>query len=178
VTSIGGVNKGSRVADVLVGAAPDVVYSVGNALGGFLDLINGSPSLPQNAYAAAQSLSTAGTVAFNAAHPEGIPTTACGEGAYQVNGVYYFSWSGAKSYTNLFDPADPFLAITSLAFGGAKNDGLVASCSSHLGRVIRDDYRMNHLDEINQMVGITHLFETSPVTLFRQQANRLQGMGL
>lgn len=178
VTSIGGVNKGSRVADALVGAAPDVVYSVGDALGGFLDLINGSPTLPQDARAAAQSLSTAGTAAFNAVHPEGLPATACGEGAYQVNGVYYFSWSGAKSYTNIFDPADPFLAVTSLAFGGAKNDGLVASCSSHLGRVIRDDYRMNHLDEINQMVGITHLFETSPVTLFRQHANRLQGMGL
>jgi len=178
VTSIGGVNKGSKVADVLVGAAPDVVYSVGNALGGFLDLINGSPTLPQNAYAAAKSLSTAGTAAFNAAHPEGLPGSDCGEGAYQVNGVYYFSWSGAKSYTNIFDPADPFLAVTSLAFAGAKNDGLVASCSSHLGRVIRDDYRMNHLDEINQMVGITHLFETSPVTLFRQHANRLQGMGL
>jgi len=178
VTSIGGVNKGSKVADVLVGAAPDLVYSVGNALGGFLGLISGSPSLPQDAYAAAQSLSTAGTAAFNAHHPAGLPTTACGEGAHQANGVYYFSWSGATPYTNIFDPADPFLAVTSLAFGGAKNDGLVASCSSHLGRVIRDDYWMNHLDEVNQMVGITHLFETSPVTLFRQHANRLQGMGL
>ncbi|KQV59392.1 MULTISPECIES: triacylglycerol lipase [unclassified Duganella] len=178
VTSIGGVNKGSRVADVLVGAAPDLVYSVGNALGGFLGLISGSSSLPQDAYAAAQSLSTAGTAAFNARHPAGLPSTSCGEGAHQANGVYYFSWSGATPYTNFFDPADPFLAVTSIAFGGAKNDGLVASCSSHLGRVIRDDYWMNHLDEVNQMVGITHLFETSPVTLFRQHANRLQGMGL
>jgi len=178
VTSIGGVNKGSKVADVLVGAAPDLVYSIGNALGGFLGLISGSPSLPQNAYAAAQSLSTAGTATFNARHPAGLPTTACGEGAHQANGVYYFSWSGATPHTNIFDPADPFLAVTSIAFGGAKNDGLVASCSSHLGRVIRDDYWMNHLDEVNQMVGITHLFETSPVTLFRQHANRLQGMGL
>ncbi|WP_426323640.1 esterase/lipase family protein [Pseudoduganella sp. R-43] len=178
VTSIGGVNKGSKVADVLVGAAPDLVYSVGNALGGFLGLISGSPPLPQDAYAAAQSLSTAGTATFNARHPAGLPTTSCGEGAHQANGVYYFSWSGATPYTNVFDPADPFLAITSIAFGGAKNDGLVASCSSHLGRVIRDDYWMNHLDEVNQMVGITHLFETSPVTLFRQHANRLQGMGL
>jgi len=124
------------------------------------------------------SLSTAGTATFNARHPAGLPSTACGEGAHQANGVYYFSWSGATPYTNIFDPADPFLAVTSIAFGGAKNDGLVASCSSHLGRVIRDDYWMNHLDEVNQMVGITHLFETSPVTLFRQHANRLQGMGL
>ncbi len=178
VTSIGGVNKGSRVADLLVGAAPDLVYSVGNALGGLLGLISGSSSLPQDAYAAAQSLSTAGTATFNARHPAGLPSTACGEGAHQANGVYYFSWSGATPYTNIFDPADPFLAVTSIAFGGAKNDGLVASCSSHLGRVIRDDYWMNHLDEVNQMVGITHLFETSPVTLFRQHANRLHGMGL
>ena len=178
VTSIGGVNKGSRVADLLVGAAPDLVYSVGNALGGLLGLISGSSSLPQDAYAAAQSLSTAGTATFNARHPAGLPTTACGEGAQQANGVYYFSWSGATPYTNIFDPADPFLAVTAIAFGGAKNDGLVASCSSHLGRVIRDDYWMNHLDEVNQMVGITHLFETSPMTLFRQHANRLQGMGL
>ena len=37
---------------------------------------------------------------------------------------------------------------------------------------------MNHLDEINQFVGIVNLFETSPVTVFRQQANRLQGLGL
>ena len=178
VTSIGGVNKGSRVADVLVGAAPDLVYSIGNALGGFLGLISGSSSLPQDAYAAAQSLSTAGTATFNSRHPAGLPSTACGEGAHQANGVYYFSWSGGTPYTNIFDPADPFLAVTSIAFGGAKNDGLVASCSSHLGRVIRDDYWMNHLDEVNQMVGITHLFETSPVTLFRQHANRLQGLGL
>ena len=99
-------------------------------------------------------------------------------GAYQVNGVSYFSWSGAQPYTNIFDLADPALALTSLAFNGAKNDGLVSSCSSHLGRVIRDDYAMNHLDEVNQLIGLTNIFETNPVTLYRQQANRLQNLGL
>lgn len=178
VSSVGGVNKGSRVADVLIGAVPDVTYTLANAVAGLISFLSGSPTLPQDAVAAAQSLSTAGTAAFNSRHPEGVPTTACGEGAYQVNGVYYFSWSGAQPYTNFFDISDPVLALTSLAFNGAKNDGLVASCSSHLGRVIRDDYAMNHLDEVNQMIGITNLFETSPVTVFRQQANRLQGLGL
>ncbi len=178
VSSVGGVNKGSRVADVLIGAVPDVTYTLANAVAGLISFLSGSPTLPQDAVAAAQSLSTAGTAAFNSRHPEGVPTTACGEGAYQVNGVYYFSWSGAQPYTNIFDISDPVLALTSLAFNGAKNDGLVASCSSHLGRVIRDDYAMNHLDEVNQMIGITNLFETSPVTVFRQQANRLQGLGL
>jgi len=177
VSSVGGVNKGSVVADVLIGAVPNVSYTVANAVAGFISFLSGSPTLPQNSYAAAQSLSTAGTLAFNSRHPEGVPTSACGEGAYQVNGVYYFSWSGAQPYTNVLDPADPVLALTALAFS-EKNDGLVASCSSHLGRVIRDDYALNHLDEVNQTVGITNLFETSPVTLFRQQANRLQGMGL
>lgn len=178
VTSIGGVNKGSRVADVLIGAVPDVTYGVANAVSGFISFISGNPTLPQNARAAATSLSTAGTLAFNQRHPQGVPVSACGEGDYQVNGVYYFSWSGAQPYTNLLDLSDPVLALTALAFNGAKNDGLVSSCSSHLGRVIRDDYALNHLDEVNQLVGITNLFETNPVTLFRQQANRLQGMGL
>ena len=62
--------------------------------------------------------------------------------------------------------------------GGAKNDGLVASCSTHLGKVIRDDYAMNHLDEVNQTIGLVNIFETNPVTLYRQQANRLKAMGL
>lgn len=178
VTSVGGVNKGSKVADILIGAAPNVSYDIANALGGLISLISGSPTLPQSARGAAESLSTAGSLAFNARHPQGIPTTACGEGTYQVKGVQYFSWSGARSYTNVLDAIDPFLAVTSLAFGGEKNDGLVASCSSHLGRVIRDDYALNHADEINQLVGITNLFETDPVTIYRQQANRLQGLGL
>lgn len=184
VTSVGGVNKGSKVADVMLGVAPDgslsnaVLGSVANGLGTLITFLSGSPTLPQNALAAAASLSTAGSIKFNTAHPEGIPTTACGEGAYQVRGVSYFSWSGARSYTNILDIADPALALTSLAFSGAKNDGLVASCSTRLGRVIRDDYAMNHLDEVNQTVGLINIFETNPVTLYRAQANRLLNLGL
>jgi triacylglycerol lipase len=184
VTSVGGVNKGSKVADILIGIAPDgslsnaVLASITNGLSQLISFLSGSPNLPQNANAANVSLSTAGSLKFNAAHPEGIPTTACGEGAYQVNGVRYFSWSGAKPYTNVLDIVDPALALTSLAFGSAKNDGLVASCSSHLGHVIRDDYSMNHLDEVNQTIGLVNIFETSPVTLYRQQANRLKNLGL
>ena len=184
VTSVGGVNKGSAVADVLVGVAPPgslsqtVLTSIVNGFSQLISILSGGSSLPQDAAAAEMSLSTAGTLKFNAAHPEAVPTTACGEGAYQVNGVSYFSWSGAQPYTNIFDLADPALALTSLAFNGAKNDGLVSSCSSHLGRVIRDDYAMNHLDEVNQLIGLTNIFETNPVTLYRQQANRLQNLGL
>lgn len=184
VTSIGGVNRGSKVADLLLGIAPDgslsnaVIVSITNGLAQVINFLSGGKGLTQDSLAAAKSLSTAGSLKFNALHPEGIPTSACGEGAYQVNGVSYFSWSGAKAYTNLFDILDPGLALTSLAFGSEKNDGLVASCSSHLGRVIRDDYAMNHLDEVNQTIGLVNLFETNPVTLYRQHANRLKNLGL
>jgi triacylglycerol lipase len=184
VTSIGGVNKGSAVADLILGVAPPgsltnaVLVSVTNGLATIINFLSGGGGLTQNSLAAAQSLSTAGSAKFNVAHPEGVPTTACGEGAYTARGVSYFSWSGATPYTNILDPIDPALALTGLAFAGAKNDGLVASCSTHLGRVIRDDYAMNHLDEVNQTVGLVNLFETNPVTLFRQHANRLKNLGL
>ena len=184
VTTVGGVNKGSPVADILLGVAPPnsisraALTSVTNGLADLISFLSGAPNLPQNSIAAAQSLSTAGTATFNAAHPEGVPTTACGSGAAQVNGVHYFSWSGAQPATNFLDVSDPFLVLTSFAFAGAASDGLVGTCSSHLGTVIRDNYGMNHLDEVNQTLGLANIFETSPVTVFRQQADRLQGLGL
>ena len=184
VTSIGGVNRGSKFADFMLNVAPPGSYSnvvavaLGNGLAGLITLLSGNPTLPQNVLAATNSLSTAGSLKFNSRYPEAVPATACGEGAYQVNGVSYFSWSGATRNTNFLDISDPVLALTSLAFNGEKNDGLVGSCSSHLGKVIRDDYAMNHLDEINQMIGLVNIFETNPVTVIRQHANRLKNSGL
>ena len=37
---------------------------------------------------------------------------------------------------------------------------------------------MNHLDEVNQLLGLTALFETNPKTVFRNHANRLKKKGL
>jgi len=183
VTSVGGVNKGVPLADILRGtAAPGsftetVLGSIVNGVAGTIAFLSGDKNA-QVSTAALDSMTTAGAAKFNAAHPEGVPTSACGEGAYQARGVYYFSWSGAKSVTNVLDPLDASMGLLSLAFLGQKNDGLVGSCSSHLGRVIRDDYGMNHLDEVNQVAGLVNLFETNPVTLYRQHANRLREMGL
>lgn len=183
VTSVGGVNKGSRVADIVRGIAPAgsiseaLAKSIADALAKLISLASGGSSLPQNSVAALDSLTTAGSARFNARFPEGVPTTACGEGAYSVKGVRYYSWSGGSTYTNVLDPVDIPLATLGLAFG-EKNDGLVSSCSSRLGQVIRDDYGMNHLDEINGTLGLVNLFETNPVTLYRQHANRLKNAGL
>ncbi len=184
VTSIAGVNKGTPVADTLAdwsnqsGFMAGVIETLGNALAGVIDLLSGG-DYDQDIMASLASMTTEKTTAFNQRHPGGIPTSACGEGAYVDNGIRYYSWSGAKPSTNIFDPLDLITATTSLFFpAGVKNDGLVGSCSSHLGMVIRDDFKMNHLDEVNMLLGIHHLFSTDPLTVFRSHANRLKNAGL
>jgi triacylglycerol lipase len=184
VTSVGGVNKGSRLPDIVRNELPegsvseDIVVAVNKGFTGLLGLLSGGSHLPQDGVAALGSLTTKGSLAFNALYPEGVPTSACGEGEYIAdNGVYYYSWTGSSSFTNIFDPTDALMTLTGWAYNGP-SDGMVGVCSTHLGKVIRDDYKMNHLDEINQMFGIHHLFETDPKTLYRQHANRLKLQGL
>ena len=75
------------------------------------------------------------------------------------------------------DLADAPLGLASL-FYSEDSDGLVGKCSGHFGKVLRDDYSMNHLDEVNQLFGLTSIFETSPVSVFRSHANRLKNAGL
>ena len=183
-TSVGGPHKGSATADFLrqipPGSAGEAVLAgIVNGLGSLINFLSGSRSTqPQNALGSLESLNSQGAARFNAKFPQGIPTTACGEGAYQVNGVRYYSWSGTSPMTNLLDISDGLLAATALTFKGEATDGLVGRCSSHLGKVVRDNYRMNHLDEVNQTFGLVSLFETDPVTVYRQHANRLKNDGL
>jgi triacylglycerol lipase len=184
VTSIGAPHKGSDVADLIRKIPQDstaeaLLASLVNAIGGVIHLLSGSSSTSgQNSLGSLESLNSVGAAAFNAKYPQGIPTTACGEGAYKVNDVRYYSWSGTSPTTNLLDPSDLITKVASLAFKDPQNDGFVGRCSSHMGMVIRDNYRMTHLDEVNQFFGLTSLLETSPVTVYRQQANRLKLAGL
>ncbi|MDO6706029.1 triacylglycerol lipase [Photobacterium sp. 1_MG-2023] len=184
VTSIGGVNKGSRIADIVRGSVPSgsvpegIAVKLAEGLVTMINLLSGGSDLPQDPLASLAALTTEGSLAFNAKYPEGLPATACGEGDYIAdNGVYYYSWTGTSNFTNALDPSDAAMTVLGIAFQ-EPNDGLVGQCSTHLGKVIRNDYRMNHLDEINGLLGITHLFETAPTTLYRQHANRLQLQGL
>ena len=166
---------------VLVGGpGTDLLTSVVNGFGWLIG-VGAGQKLPQDSLGGLKSLTTAGAAAFNAKFPAGIPTTACGEGAYSVNGVRYYSWSGTGTLTNVLDPSSTALAGTGLAFVGKsdwRNDGLVGRCSSHVGKVIRDNYYMDHLDEVNQIFGLVSLFEANPKSLYRQHANRLKNAGL
>jgi triacylglycerol lipase len=65
-----------------------------------------------------------------------------------------------------------------LAFKGEPNDGVTGVCSNHFGRILRDDYIMNHIDINNHILGIVSLFNTNPKTVFKNHANRLKKMGL
>ncbi|MEH6347280.1 MAG: triacylglycerol lipase [Bermanella sp.] len=182
VTTIAGVNKGSRTADFLRqipegSPLEGVAFAMVEALGTVIDFLSGG-GYEQDAMGSISSLTTEGALAFNEQHPQGIPTTACGEGDYSVNGIRYYSWSGGSVVTNVLDISDALFVISTIPFGSENNDGLVGTCDSHLGQVIRDDYAMNHLDEVNLLFGLHHLFETDPITTFRNHANRLKNAGL
>lgn len=182
-TGVSTATKGSPVADVVHGIAEFVgpggaaiIAGAVNAIAWLIDIGDGTAN-QQDSLAAMNSLTTSGAAAFNQAFPGGVPATACGSGAAVANGVRYYSWGGTSHLTSLLDPSDWSMASIGLLIPGP-NDGLVPQCSNHLGTVIRDNYSMNHLDTVNQVLGLVNIFETNPKAVFRQHANRLKLAGL
>jgi triacylglycerol lipase len=199
VTAISSPEQGSKTADWVIEqileASANSGYEEGelnltsrtivafaNFIGGFADFGSGislSDIQEQDGWQSAIGLSTADATRFNANFPAAMPTEYCGQPANtEVNGVKYYSFSGIGQVTNVADPGDYVLALTSVPFNGEPNDGLVSSCSSRLGYVIRDDYKMNHLDSANQVLGLTAWGQPNPKTLYRDQVNRLKNAGL
>lgn len=182
VTTVGTPHHGAQLADVVRDVlqegslAETALAGIAGGLGTLLALLSGTDN-PQDPIGGLEALTSEGAATFNAAHPQGLPATWCGEGPAEVDGVRYFSWSGTKALTNVFDASDAMLGLTWLVYDEA-NDGLVGRCSSHLGTVIRDDYKQNHLDEVNLLFGLVHWFSVDPKTLYRQHANRLKNLGL
>jgi triacylglycerol lipase len=184
VTAVGGPNKGSKVADFVDENLPEgswlrsVAASIVNAFGQIIGFLSGKPQYEENAIAGLKSLTTSGAATFNAKFPQGMPTSSCGDGPSVVNGMRYYSWTGDRVYTNIFDLLDGALGAVAPLHGlFVQNDGLVSVCSSKLGRTI-GTYNQNHLDEVNQTLGLVDIFSVNPKTLFRQHANRLQNAGL
>lgn len=120
---------------------------------------------------------------FNQTFPDGLPA-GCHDGASEVGGVAFYSWTGdivgflgLRISTNILDPSDLLFTTSSLFYGlFEENDGLVTVCSSRFGENV-GDYTMNHLDEVNQIVGLVSLLETNPKTVFRNHAQRLEALG-
>lgn len=183
VTSIGSPVMGTPAGD-LVSQSLEIPYlgplvtNILQGLAGFVDWADGGERLPQDALAGIDTLTLSGNLAFNEQYPDGVPNQYCGEGEYQKNGIHYFSWAGSYDrITNYFDPSSYAFALTKMLFD-EPNNGLIGRCSSHFGQVIRDDYAMDHLDEVNQLFGLTHPYSANPKSLYRQHVNRLRNLGL
>jgi triacylglycerol lipase len=203
VTSVGSPHFGSEVGDIIKDSPLEgAAISIGNAVGVFIAALSGDTDQQANAMGALESLNTQGALAFNDQHPQGVRQGSCKEtpyynagrwwwpnwvydysvndGDHKVNGINYYSWSG--TYTpafdsNVLDPADALLGVTWWMVSDS-NDGLVGRCSSHMGKVIRDDYTLNHADEINGMWGLKSLWASNPVQLYVDHARRLKNAGL
>lgn len=182
LTTVATPHLGADLADFLLdnltpgGFNETVLAALANSLGTILDLLTGT-SQPQDAIGALHALSSAGATTFNRQFPAGLAASRCGTTPSSVNGIPLFSWQGSSTLTNVFDVSDAPLGLASL-FYSEDSDGLVGRCSGHFGKVLRDNYRMNHLDEVNQLFGLTSIFETNPVSVFRAHANRLKNAGL
>ncbi|VVN03089.1 Triacylglycerol lipase [Pseudomonas fluorescens] len=191
VTSVSGPNHGSELADFLrkaltPGHLPErAAEAVVTLFADFLSLLSGNPQLPQNAVAALNALTTEGVSAFNQKYPQGLPKTWGGKGRELVDGVRYYSWSGTLQGSildeglNALDPLNGFSRAFSRYFTieADQNDGMVGRFSSHLGKVIRSDYPLDHLDSINQTAGrVRHGID--PLDLYVQHAERLRKAGL
>ncbi|MBJ2345204.1 MULTISPECIES: lipase family alpha/beta hydrolase [Pseudomonas] len=184
VTSVNGPNQGSELADFLrkaltPGRLPEQVASrVATLFADFISSLSGQAKLPQHAIAALAALTTEGVGAFNDKYPQGLPRSWGGNGPQEVNGVRYYSWSGTVRDTA--DTAHGFCQAFSEYFitEAGQNDGIVGRYSSHLGKVIRSDYPMDHLDAINQSVGGERCKGTDPVALYLRHAERLRIVGL
>lgn len=188
LTTVGAPHKGSPVADLILKAEGTAIEA---PLLGTINLVSKAitwaqgldpNSYPHDSLASGSSLTLAGSAKFNQKYPIGMPSTACGEGAYSwkhADGqIYNYSFTGVGQVTNLLDP-DSALKVTALLIdGGKENDGLVSRCSAKFGKTIRDNYNWNHLDEVNMVLGLKNLFAPDPVDVYRQHVNRLKLQGL
>ena len=184
LTGVGAPNAGSPVADLILKAEGT---SIQGPLVGLINFVSKAvtwaqgldpKSFPHDALAGGKSLTLAGSAKFNNQFPLGMPSKTCAEGKAFENGIYNYSFTGISGVTNILD-LDSVLKVTSLLIdGGKENDGLVSRCSAKFGKTIRDNYNWNHLDEVNQVLGLKALFAPDPVDVYRQHVNRLKLQGL
>ncbi|MEX5585968.1 alpha/beta fold hydrolase [Pseudomonas urmiensis] len=194
VTSVAGPNHGSELADYLDHKAPGdsphgrILKALLHGLAVLLVWLETGwrrDPLPIDVHASHQSLTHHGVARFNQAYPQGLPEVWGGEGAYEVNGVRYYSWSGTlqpgrtDQGRNRFDGSNRFCRLFARTFEREKGqcDGMVGRNSSHLGQVIGDDYPLDHLDIVNQSLGAVGK-GAEPVRLFTEHAARLKAAGL
>jgi triacylglycerol lipase len=173
VTTIGSphdIQPGDPLATM--GLDQPAVQKQYNSIGNTVNFLTGQPKLPQDAAAMAEMFLHLD--AFNDAYPLGRPTTPCGQGPELAGGIRFYSAGGNVKKTNAWDPSDASFP----ANNAPDSDGYVTACGSHWGKVLRDNYPWNHMDQINHLFGLIGKGAPDPVAFYVQQASRLKGAGL
>ena len=143
-----------------------------SGFGSFVAWISGQSKLPQDVDAIKNFADEVN--AFATRFPLGVPSTYCGlDGKEYEGGIYFYSVTGNKPKTNAWDLSD-----AAMLEGATPSDGVIAVCSAHFGKVLRDDYPWNHIDEMNHIFGLLGKVAPDPVAFYRTQANRLKLKGL
>ncbi|WP_168542668.1 esterase/lipase family protein [Acinetobacter sp. A2] len=182
ITGVAGTFRGSKVADDIQNNR--LSRTAFNILGDYMvaPLISwaqAQPDMPIDFDASMASLTETASADFNRRFPTTALAANCSSSGAKVDrGIHYYSWTGVAQATNLLDIDTVLMQLGPLSYGNLDNDGMVARCSTHIGHVIRDNYRLNHTDLANMMFGLTGLFAPDPVALYRQHANRLKLQGL
>ncbi|WP_429773958.1 esterase/lipase family protein [Acinetobacter towneri] len=182
ITGVAGTFRGSKVADDIQNNR--LSRTAFNILGDYMvaPLITWAqqqPDMPVDFDASMASLTETASADFNRRFPTTALAANCSSSGAKVDrGIHYYSWTGVAQATNLLDIDTVLMQLGPLSYGNLDNDGMVARCSTHIGHVIRDNYRLNHTDLANMMFGLTGLFAPDPVALYRQHTNRLKLQGL
>lgn len=190
ITGVAGTYHGSKVADDIQNNS--LTRTAFNILGDYIigpliALGQLKPELEIDFDASMKSLTQTGSAQFNAtvaknAVADGVLASAenCNKNLQSTdrNGIQYYSWTGVAQATNVLDIDTILMQLGPLSYGNKDNDGMVARCSAYIGKVINDNYRLNHTDLANMMFGLKGLFAPDPVAMYRQHANRLKLQGL
>ena len=190
ITGVAGTYHGSKVADDIQGNS--ISRTAFNILGDYIvgpliALGQLKPELEIDFDASMKSLSQAGSKQFNStvaknAVADGVLASSenCNKNLKTVDrhGIQYYSWTGVAQATNALDIDTILMQLGPLSYGNKDNDGMVSRCSAYMGKVIKDNYKLNHTDLANMMFGLTGLFAPDPVATYRQHANRLKLQGL
>ncbi|HHW4681050.1 MAG TPA: esterase/lipase family protein [Xylella taiwanensis] len=172
----------------------------------FAFMATGNPN--QDMLAALKSLTTSEVAVFNKNYPSaglGKPGSCKGGAEFETFGSqrqYLYSWGGAAmkekrsilgtkvidtgvlsfiDAANFIDPTTKVLHRSGTVMihrNSGTNDGMVSTCSSMFGKVISSHFNWNHLDQVNQILGIRGVYTENPLAVIRTHVNRLKMQGL
>ena len=111
------------------------------------------PELEIDFDASMKSLTQTGSNTFNATVAQQVvkdgvlaSTENCNKNLKQKDskGIHYYSWTGVAQATNALDIDTVLMQLGPLSYGSKDNDGMVSRCSAFMGKVIHDQYKLNH----------------------------------